>query len=79
MLYFFVNFFIFVLVFCFFFECFFIFVIEGFLCDFCYLGVCVYEYCYGDLLSFKGVFVYESVIFDGIKIDKVVFGCGSDN
>lgn len=52
---------------------------EGFPCDFRYPGACAYEYRYADTSSSKGVFAFESATVDGIRIDKVAFGCGSDN
>lgn len=52
---------------------------EGFPCDFRYPGACAYEYRYADTSSTKGVFAYESATVDGIRIDEVAFGCGSDN
>ncbi|XP_024381708.1 aspartyl protease family protein 2 [Physcomitrium patens] len=52
---------------------------EGFPCDFRYPGACAYEYLYADTSSSKGVFAYESATVDGVRIDKVAFGCGSDN
>lgn len=60
-------------------ECLLIPATEGFPCDFRYPGACAYEYRYGDSSSSKGVFAYESATVDGIRIDKVAFGCGSDN
>lgn len=60
-------------------ECLLIPATEGFPCDFRYPGACAYEYRYGDSSSSKGVFAYESATVDGIRIDNVAFGCGSDN
>ncbi|KAG0621775.1 hypothetical protein M758_3G047300 [Ceratodon purpureus] len=60
-------------------ECLLIPATEGFPCDFRYPGACAYEYRYADTSSSKGVFAYESATVDGIRIDKVAFGCGNDN